>query len=240
MSRLVCRKCWTWYSDRETSCPRCRTPLVAVDATPDPQASAPPPLAAPAVPLAPVPQPTAAGPRLLRPRFLLAAAAIAAAVAIAVLTLSPGTTSADGAFSVKIPSGWHQSTTFVLPSGEKPAMALAGQVTDGIQAHIIISNSNGRFFRLSELDQVWPLVMAGQTPGLPAGFSPLRPTSVGGSDALMTEYPSGASTPGGGLEYIIVDHANHTYVISFSAASSQFVHLRDGDFAGLLASWHWN
>ena len=239
MSRLVCRKCWTWYSDRETSCPRCRTPLVAVDATPDPQASAPP--AASAAPLAPVQQPTASRAALLRPRFFIAAAAIVAAVVIAVLTLSPPTTSTDGSFSVKIPSGWHQITTFVLSGGEKPVITLYGQVSDGVQAHIIISNSNGRFFRLSDVDSLWPLVMGGQTPDLPAGFSPLRPTSVGGSDARMTEYhASGAGTSGAGMEYIIVDHTNHTYVIGFSAASSQFVHLRDGDFASLIASWKWN
>ena len=236
MSRLVCRKCWTWYSDRETSCPRCRAPLVAVDAASSPGPAEPVALAAPTVPMAPVPQPTASRAALLGPRFFVAAAAIVAAVAIALLTLSPGTTSADGAFSVKIPSGWHQNTDFVLPVGEKPVMTLVGQVTDGVQAHIIISNSRGLFVRLSDIDKEWRTVLGSQAPGLTAGFSALTPTTIGGSDALVTEsHPSGA-----GLEFIIVDHANHTYVIGFSAASSQFVHLRNSDLASLLASWHWN
>lgn len=189
-----------------------------------------------AVPLAPAQQPTASGRTLLRPRFLVVAAAIVAAVVIAVLALSPATTSADGAFSVRIPSGWAQNTTFVLPGGEKPVMTLIGQVTDGVQAHIIVSNNPGVFVRLSDVRQQWGTVLRSQAPGLAAGFSALTPTTVGGADALMMEYhPSG-----GGIEYIIVDHNNHTYLIGFSAASSQFVRLRDGDFASLLASWHWN
>ncbi len=237
MSRLVCRKCWTWYSDRETSCPRCRTPLVAVDAAPDSQASALPVApSAPAAPLAPAQPPTESRPVLLRPRFFVAAVAIVAVVAIAVLTLAPGTTSADKAFSVKIPSGWHQNTDFVLPGGEKPVMALVGQVTDGIQAHIIITNSNGRFVRLSDVDQQWATVLGSQSYGLTAGFSALTPTTIGGSDAVVTTYHAA----GADIEFIIVDHANHTYLIGFSAASSQFASLRDGDFASLLASWHWN
>lgn len=193
-------------------------------------------LAASAVPVAPVQQPTASGRALLPPRFLVAAAAIVAVVVIAVLTLAPATTSADGAFSVKIPSGWHQKTDFVLPGGEKPVMTLYGEVTNGVQAHIIVTNNHGDYVLLSKVDQVWPTVLASQVPGLPARFSPLTSRSVDGTDALVTEYRSSQV----GFVFIIVDHNNHTYLIGFSSADSQFNRLRDGDFASLLASWKWN
>ena len=242
MSRLVCRKCWAWYSDRETSCPRCRTPLVAVDTAPEPQAATPP--VAPEDPTAPtaglLPVPASAPPAgrgwALRLRLLLVVAIIVIAAVIAVLTLAPATTSADGAFSVRVPSGWNHKTDFVLPGGETPVLTLYGQVTDGIQAHIIVTNNHTDYIPLSQIEQVWPSIVARQVAGLPAGFTPLTTRMVGGTNGLSTEYRSSQV----GFVFIIVDHANHTYLISYSAAASQFNRLRDGDFAGVINSWHWN
>jgi hypothetical protein len=59
---------------------------------------------------------------------------------------------------------------------------------------------------------------------------------VGGTNGLATEYRSSKV----GFVFITVDHANRTYLISYSAAASQFNRLRDGDFASLIDSWHWN
>ena len=181
-------------------------------------------------------QPPPARGLALRPVLLLAAAVILLAAGVAVLTLAPATTSADGAFSVKVPSGWHHKTDFVFPDGETPVLTLYGDVTDDVQAHIIVTNNHGNYIPLSQIDHVWPSVVASQIPSLPAGLNPLTTRSVGGLDARATEYRSKQV----GFVFIIVDHANHTYLIAYSAAASQFNRLRDGDFASLIDSWHWN
>src|SRR5207302_7454830 len=158
-----------------------------VDTAPEPQAATPP--VAPEDPTAPtaglLPVPASAPPAgrgwALRLRLLLVVAIIVIAAVIAVLTLAPATTSADGAFSVRVPSGWHHKTDFVLPGGETPVLTLYGQVTDGVQAHIIVTNNHGNYIPLSQIEQVWPSVLASQLAGLPAGFSPLTATTVGGA-----------------------------------------------------------
>lgn len=64
----------------------------------------------------------------------------------------------------------------------------------------------------------------------------MTPATIAGSAALVTD----CRTPAVSVEVITVNHGNHTDVIAFSAASSEFDHLRDGSLHSVLDSWHWN
>src|SRR5207244_12646710 len=115
-------------------------------------------------------------------------------------------------------------------------LAPDGHATDGIHAHIIVTDNHTDYIPLSQTRRVWPSIVARHVAGLPAGLTPQTTRRVGGTNALSTEYRSSQV----GFVFIIVDHANHTYLISYSAAASRFNRLSDGDFAGVINSWHWN
>lgn len=66
-------------------------------------------------------------------------------------------------------------------------------------------------------------------------FSPVTPTTIAGSAALVTE----CRTPTVSIEFITVNHGSHTDMIGFSAASSQFDHLHDASLYALLDSLRW-
>lgn len=232
MGRAVCRKCWTWHGSGATVCPRCGAPLQS-GATPLPE-----PVAAPAGPVAPQPVAPSATtvPAITGPagssRHAGWFAAIAAAVvvlgvvaSVLVLHWSAKAVSADGAFTVQVPSGWERFTATPLPEGTATTselMALRGPISDGVQAHLVVTVG---------LDHE----TCGLALSAPHVTGTTR-TTVAGSAALVTDCRTSTVS----AELITVNHGSRTYTIAFTCASSQFAQLRDGALHDLLASWRWN
>ena len=109
----------------------------------------------------------------------------------------------------------------------------------GIQAHGFIYHHQAGFVDLGQLDRTWTAGLDQATchfSGAVGRFSPMTPTTVAGSRALVTE----CRTPTVSVQFITVNHGNHTDTIAFTGASSQFDQLRDGSLQALLDSWRWN
>lgn len=196
-------------------------------------------MAAPAGPVAPQPVPPAAttvpaitGPAVSSRRAGWVFAAIAAAVvvlgvvaSVLVLRWSAQAVSADGAFTVQVPSGWERFTGTSLPDAtttKNELMALRGPISDGVQAHLVVTVG---------LDH--------ETCGLALTATHVTGTTrttVAGSAALVTDCRTSTMS----AELITVNHGNRTYTIAFTCASSQFAQLRDGALHDLIASWRWN
>jgi hypothetical protein len=60
-------------------------------------------------------------------------------------------------------------------------------------------------------------------------------STIAGSAALITQ----CRTSKFSVEFITVNNGNRTYMISFSAASTQFDHLRNTSLQAVLDSWRW-
>ena len=250
MSRSVCRKCWTWHGSGATLCPRCGAPLVPGTA-PKTSAAVNPLAAAVASQPATTPTATAAATARSTPagaaRWRLGAIAAVAVVlgAIAILLIlqwSARAESADGTFSVQMSSGWVRYTGTDLPDGpptKNDLMVLLGPTADGIQAHVFIYHRQAGFVDLRELDRTWTADLDQATcrfPGAVGHFSHMTSTTIAGSAALVTE----CRTPTVSVEFITVNHGNHTDMIGFTAASSQFDRVHDTSLQALLESWRWN
>jgi hypothetical protein len=180
-------------------------------------------------------------------RWRLAAIAAVAVVLgvvaiLLVLQWSARAVSADGAFSVQTPSGWVRYTGTDLPDGpptNKDLMVLLGPIADGIQAHVFIYHREAGFVDLGQLDRTWTAGLDQATchfSGAVGHFSRMTSTTIAGSAALVTE----CRTPTVSVEFITVNHGNHTDMIAFTAASSQFDRLHDTSLQALLDSWRWN
>src|ERR1700724_341097 len=88
---------------------------------------------------------------------------------------------------------------------------------------------------LGELVWTWSAVLHQATcrfSGAVGHFSQMTPTTIAGSAALVT----GCRTPTVTVEFITVNHGNHTDMIGFTAASRQFDRLRDTSLQALLDS----
>jgi hypothetical protein len=118
-------------------------------------------------------------------------------------------------------------------------MVLLGPTADGIQAHVFIYHRQAGFVDLGQLDRTWTAGLDQATchfSGAVGHFSAMTSTTITASAALVTE----CRTPTVSVEFITVNHGNHTDMIAFSAASSQFDRLRDTSVQALLDSWRWN
>jgi hypothetical protein len=150
--------------------------------------------------------------------------------------------STDGSFAVQVPSGWQRYTGTALPDGtslKDQLLVLLGPTTDGVQAHVFIYPRQPGYVDLGQLDRSWSAGLDQATchfSGAVGHFSRMRPGTVGGFPALVTD----CRTPTVSVEFITVNHANRTYMIGFSAASTQFAQQRDGPLHDLLASWQWH
>lgn len=252
MSRAVCRKCWTWHGSGATVCPRCGTPLlsdnasVPSDAPHLPAATVAPQPAQPSA--TPTARPAAMGlSKSNAARWRLTLIAIVAVVlgviaTVLILQRSARADSTDGSFSVRIPSGWERYTGADLPDGpptKNDLMVLLGPTAQGIQAHIFIYHHQAGFVDLGQLDRTWTAGLDQATchfSGTVGHFSRMTPSTIAASAALVTE----CRTPTVSVEFITVNHGNHTDMIGFSAGSSQFDRLRDASLQALLDSWRWN
>jgi hypothetical protein len=159
-----------------------------------------------------------------------------------VLQWSAQAASADGSFTVRVPSGWERFTGTSLPDGtttKNELMVLLGPTRDGVQAHVFIYPHQAGYVDLGQLDRSWSAGLDQATchfSGAVGHFSRMRPSTVGGAPALLTD----CRTPAVSVEFITVNRANRTYMIGFSAASSQFAQQRDGSLHDVLASWQWH
>ena len=250
MSRSVCRKCWTWHGSGATLCPRCGAPLVPGTA-PETSGAVNPlapviasqPGATPTAAAAATARSTSAGAARWRLGAIGAVAVVLGAVAILlILQWSARAESADGTFSVQTPSGWVRYTGTDLPDGpptKNDLLVLLGPTADGIQAHVFIYHRQAGFVDLGQLAQTWTAGLDQATchfSGAVGHFSQMTPTKIAGSAALVTE----CRTPTVSVEFITVNHGNHTDMIGFTAASSQFDRLHDTSLQALLDSWRWN
>jgi len=252
MSRARCRKCWTWHGSGVTVCPRCGAPVltgsgfVLPDGGSNPAVTIPPtpqPGATPTAPLAARGKSITGGPSRWRLGLIAAVAVVLGVVALLlILQWSARAVSSDSTFSVQTPSGWQRYTGADLPDGPPTTddlMVLLGPTADGIQAHVFIYNRRAGLADLAQLDRAWTAGLDQATchfSGAVGQFSRMTPTTIAGSAALVTE----CRTPTVSVEFITVNHGNHTDMIGFSAASSQFDHLRDVSLQALLDSWRWN
>ena len=253
MSRARCRKCWTWHGSGVTVCPRCGAPVLSGNAFVPPDAgyqSGPTIASQSAQPGAtPTAPPTAMGRTISggAARWRLGAIAVVAVVLGVVALLlflqwSARADSADGTFSFHTPSGWQRYTGADLPDGpptKNDLMVLLGPTADGIQAHVFIYHRQAGFVDLGQLAQTWTAGLDQATchfSGAVGHFSQMTPTTIAGSAALVTE----CRTPTVSVEFITVNHGNHTDMIGFTAASSQFDRLHDTSLQALLDSWRWN
>jgi hypothetical protein len=203
---------------------------------PGPPAAIPPALTASAA--SPV---TPGKPRRWRVAAIATGVLVAGAVAtLLVLQWSARAVSTDGTFSVQVPSGWVRYTGADLPDGpptKNDLMVLLGPTANGMQAHVFIYPRQAGFIDLGQLARTWRGDQATcQFSGALSHFGPMTRTTVAGSAALATE----CRTPTISVEIITVDHGGHTDLIGFSAASSQFDHLRDTSLRTLIDSWRWN
>src|SRR6202521_4153811 len=245
MSRSVCRKCWTWHGSGATLFPRCGAPLVSGTAT-EPAASFASQPAQPDPTLTPATdtrRSTSAGAARWGMGAIAAVAMVLGVVAILlILQWSARAESADGTFSVQTPSGWVRYTGTDLPDGpptKNDLMVLLGPTADGVQAHLFIYRRQAGFADLGELDRTWTAGLDQATcrfSGAVGHFSQMTPTTIADSAALVTE----CRTPAVSVEFITVNHGNHTDMIGFTAASSQFDRLHDTSLQALLDSWRWN
>jgi hypothetical protein len=199
--------------------------------------------APPTAPAAATGLPISGGGRRWRLGAIAVGAVVLGVVALLlILQWSARAVSADGGFSVQIPSGWQRYTGADLPDGpptKNDLMVLLGPTADGIQSHVFIYHRQTGFVDLAQLDRTWTAGLDQATchfAGAVGHFSRMTETTIGGSAALVTE----CRTPTVSVEFITVDHGNHTDMIGFSAASSQFDHLRDASLQALLDSWRWN
>jgi hypothetical protein len=250
MSRSVCRKCWTWHGSGATLCPRCGAPLVSGSAPETSGAFNPPaalvasqPAATPSAPAAATGRSTSAGAARWQLGAVAAVAVVVGAVGILlILQWSARAESADGTFSVQTPSGWVRYNGTDLPDGpptKNDLMVLLGPTADGVQAHLFIYRRQAGFADLGELDRTWTAGLDQATcrfSGAVGHFSQMTPTTIADSAALVTE----CRTPAVSVEFITVNHGNHTDMIGFTAASSQFDRLHDTSLQALLDSWRWN
>ena len=211
--------------------------LPAASVTPQP---AQPGAAAPAVTMGRI---TSSGAARWRLGAIAAVAVVLGVVAVLLLLQwSARAVSADGTFSVQTPGGWTRYTGTDLPDGpptKNDLMVLLGPTAERIQAHVFIYRNQAGFVDLGQLERSWTAgrdqTICGFS-GAVGHFSPMSPTTIGGSAALVTE----CRTPTISVEFVTVNHGNHTDMIGFSAASSQFDRLRDTSLHALLDSWRWN
>jgi hypothetical protein len=252
VSRAVCRTCWTWYGNGETVCPKCRTRLVGADvrAGAGVDAGAPTPIVE--IPPAGLVQPTvdAPFPGPAQPNsslsgwqwWLIGRAALAAVVVATAMVSGLFVTgvfgpvkSSDGAFSVRVPTGWAVGQAPAAGSG-KPVLALARlETTAGVESHFIVEDF-GQFVPLRTFEESWQLfIESGQSP-VAGNFGPLTRTTVAGAPALTADYQG--SKYGGQLMF--VDYGSKTYLIEMSSDPSEFAKLRDSDYAAILSSWQWH
>jgi hypothetical protein len=202
----------------------------------------------PSQPVTPIAVPTAqpatrrATSGLRRWRLVAIAAALVVGTGAALLLLqgSSRAVSSDGTFSVQAPSGWERFAGTALPDGttmKDQLLVLLGPISDGVQAHVSIYPRRAGFVDLGELARTWRGDQATCTfSGAVAHFSVMTRTTIAGSPALVAE----CRTPTISVEFITVNHANHTDMIDLSAASRQFDQLRDGALKAVLDSWRWN
>jgi hypothetical protein len=253
VSRVVCRKCWTWHGSGATVCPRCGAPVGSGNEAEPGDVENPSPTPVVAQPIGGGSTPTAAKRVVSRSRSGVASRRRLGAIAVVALVLaavglvlilqrSARVASADGTFSVQPPSGWARYTGADLPDGpptKNDLLVLVGPTADGVPAHLFIYHRQAGFIELAQLDRMWTADLDQATcrfAGSVGHFSRMAPTTIAGSAALVTE----CRTPTISVEVITVNHGNHTDMLAFSAASSQFDHLRDRSLQGMLDSWHWN
>jgi hypothetical protein len=248
MGRAVCRKCWTWHGSGATVCPRCGAPLGSGNEPAVIGLASPPAATVPSQPGTPIAVPTAQ--RATRraiwglPRWglvaIAAALVVGAGAGLLVLQWSSRAVSNDGTFSVQAPSGWERFTGTALPDGttmKDQLLVLLGPSSDGVQARVSIYPRQAGFVDLGQLARTWRGDQATCSfSGAVGHFSTMTRATIAGSPALVTE----CRTPTISVEFITLNHANHTVMIGFSAASSQFDQLRDGALKAVLDSWRWN
>lgn len=250
MNRAVCRNCWTWYSKGETACPNCHIALTSADigaaafgSDTAPPAVAPPPALPQPTADAPFPAPVQSESAPLTPLqlWLIGRAALAAVLVISSIVGGLFLTgvfgpvkSSDGAFSVKVPSGWAVAKV----SGAKDrqeVLALARlEQTNGVESHFVVTDP-GQFFPLADLETAWqPYVESGKFP-IAGTVGSIRRTTVAGTSALTADFQG--SRIGG--QILFLDYGGKTYVIEMSSDPTEFGSLRDSDFAAILSSWQW-
>jgi hypothetical protein len=232
LSRAVCRNCWTWYSKGETACPNCHVALTAADAGAEPP---PPPTAI--QPPAAAPLATPAGPSRQRINWLQSA--IAGILLIGLIVggvllagaLGPAKSS-DGAFSVKVPTGW----AVAHGPAAGTVLALAGlRKTAGIEPHFIVGDP-GQFVPLAELEGSWQTYAeSGQFP-IAGTLGSIKRMTLAGTLALTADF-QGSTVAG---ELIFVDYGSKTYIIEMSSDIIEFPRLRKSDLAAILSSWEWH
>jgi hypothetical protein len=138
----------------------------------------------------------------------------------------------DGAFSVKVPTGW----AVAHGPAAGTVLALAGlRRTNEVEPHFIVGDT-GQFVPLAELEGSWQtFAESGQFP-IAGTLGSVTRTTVAGTSALAADFQG--STVAGQL--IFVDYGSKTYLIEMSSDVTEFPKLRDTDFASILSSWEWH
>lgn len=143
--------------------------------------------------------------------------------------------SSDGAFSVRVPTGWAVGQAPAAGSG-KSVLALARlKTTAGVESHFIVADT-GQFLPLAKIEEAWqPYVESGKFP-IAGTLGSVTRTTVAGATALTVDF-QGSKYAG---ELLFVDYGSKTYIIEMSSDPSEFPQLRDSDFAAILSSWQWH
>ena len=102
--------------------------------------------------------------------------------------------------------------------------------------HFAVIEYLGGYAPVSDLESVWPTMVSFHAAGLSGEPGPYSTITVDGSPGIIAE----GELSGGPIEFLVVDHANHTYVVMFTGSVDGFAQMLSRGFDPILASWHWN